>query len=153
MALHANENQTRTDIFAGVDGETREGEADCGSVGGGSGGRGVRCTRAPPKDDGDIEGRCEDRKTDGRNVRLALEDDRSRLPSRLVVLVQLEHRRLDLVTERLGLVVGDVRRGLLDDDGAALPHYHIAAFRRQRKIGGGGGVFVRFADPVDKIDR
>ena len=109
MALHANQNQTRTGIFPCVEGEAREDEANRGSVGGGIGGRGVRLTRAPPKGDGDIEGRCEDRKTDGRNVRLALEDDRSRLPDRLVVLVQLEHRRLDLVAERLGLVVGDVR--------------------------------------------
>ena len=30
--------------------------------------------------------------------------------------------------------------------------YNIAAFRGQMKIGGGGGVFVRFADAVDKID-
>ena len=96
------------------------------------GGGGLRCTRTPPKGDGDIEGRCEDRKTDGRNVRLALEDDRSRLPSRLVVLVQLEHRRLDLVAERLGLVVGDVRRGLLDDDGAALPHTSQCSYDKEK---------------------
>ena len=137
MALHANQNQTHTDLLACVDGKAREIEANRGSVGGGSGGGCVRCTRDPPKGDGDIEGRCEDRKTDGRNVRLTLEDDRSRLPGRLVALVQLEHRRLDLVTERLGLVVGDVRSGLLDDDGAALPHRSVQTSKKNRRGRGG----------------
>ena len=137
MALHANQNQTRTGIFPCVEEEAREDEANRGSVGGGIGGRGVRLTRAPPKGDGDIEGRCEDRKTDGRNVRLALEDDRSRLPDRLVVLVQLEHRRQDLVAESLRLVVGDVRRGLLADDGAALPHCSVQTTKKNRRGRGG----------------
>ena len=113
-------------------------------------GVGVRCPRGPPKGDGDVEGRCEDRKTEASNVRLALEDDGSRLPRRLVVLVQLQHRRLHLVAERLGLVVGDVRRGLLDDDGSALPHRTGQTTKKNRR---GRGGLVRLANPVDKIDR
>ena len=113
-------------------------------------GGGVRCPRAPPKGDGYVEGRCEDRKTEGSIVRLALEDDGSRLPRRLVVLVQLQHRRLHLVAERLGLVVGDVRRGLLDDDGSALRHRTGQTTKKNRR---GRGGLVRLANPVDKIDR
>ena len=54
-----------------------------------------------------------------------------------MVLVQLKHRRLDLVAERLGLVVGDVRRGLLDDDGAALPHRSVQTTKKNRRGRGG----------------
>ena len=41
------------------------------------------------------------------SIYLGLEADRSRLPRRLVVVVQLDYRRLNLVAERLRLVVSD----------------------------------------------
>ena len=51
---------------------------------------------------------CRDKqKTGGRGFHLGLEADRSRLPRRLVIVVQLDDRRLHLVAERLRLVVSD----------------------------------------------
>lgn len=97
-----------------------------------------------------IEARGEQQKSRGRKVRLTLVGEWSGLPLGLVVRVQLANCRLDLIAELLGLVVGDVRRCLLDHDRAVLQHRSDPPTRKRVERRGGGS-FAWFAQLLDEI--